>query len=63
MSGKINRHDDQSISSREAIADGPRPLARACPACGSSRLQDIRAKLVCMHCHTIIETCCEGGRG
>jgi hypothetical protein len=34
----------------------------ACPACGGP-LAEIRAKLVCARCHTICETCCEGGRG
>ncbi|WP_165251375.1 hypothetical protein [Paludisphaera soli] len=34
----------------------------ACPACGG-RLIERRAKLVCSRCHTICETCCEGGRG
>lgn len=34
----------------------------ACPVCGGE-LIEIRAKLVCSKCHTICETCCEGGRG
>jgi hypothetical protein len=34
----------------------------ACPACGGE-LIEIRAKLQCSRCHTIRETCCEGGRG
>jgi hypothetical protein len=34
----------------------------ACPACGG-QLIEIRAKLQCARCHTICETCCEGGRG
>ncbi|MCA9113549.1 MAG: hypothetical protein KDA79_00575 [Planctomycetaceae bacterium] len=34
----------------------------ACPACGGS-LMEIRHKLQCRQCHTICETCCEGGRG
>ena len=34
----------------------------ACPACGG-QLIEIRAKLQCTRCHTICETCCEGGRG
>jgi hypothetical protein len=34
----------------------------ACPACGGE-LIEIRAKLQCSRCHTICETCCEGGRG
>jgi hypothetical protein len=33
-----------------------------CPVCGG-RLIEIRAKLQCSQCHTICETCCEGGRG
>lgn len=37
----------------------PRP---ACPVCGGE-LIEIRAKLQCAKCHTICETCCEGGRG
>lgn len=34
----------------------------ACPVCGGA-LFEIRAKLQCTQCHTICETCCEGGRG
>jgi hypothetical protein len=34
----------------------------ACPVCGGE-LIEIRAKLQCARCHTICETCCEGGRG
>jgi hypothetical protein len=33
-----------------------------CPVCGGPLLE-IRAKLQCAQCHTICETCCEGGRG
>ncbi|MBS0202667.1 MAG: hypothetical protein JSS49_07180 [Planctomycetes bacterium] len=33
-----------------------------CPVCGGV-LVEIRHKLVCSRCHTICETCCEGGRG
>jgi len=33
-----------------------------CQICGG-RLIEIRAKLQCERCHTIWETCCEGGRG
>ncbi|MBM4005208.1 MAG: hypothetical protein FJ295_18280 [Planctomycetes bacterium] len=36
-------------------------VATACPACGGS-LREIRAKFVCERCHTICESCCEGGR-
>lgn len=34
----------------------------ACPVCGGT-LIEIRMKLQCSRCHTICETCCEGGRG
>lgn len=34
----------------------------ACPVCGGT-LIEIRAKRQCSRCHTICETCCEGGRG
>ena len=34
----------------------------ACPVCGG-RLIEIRQKRQCERCHTICETCCEGGRG
>ena len=34
----------------------------ACPVCGGM-LVEIRHKLQCGQCHTICETCCEGGRG
>ncbi|HEY0981302.1 MAG TPA: hypothetical protein VGE80_04200, partial [Schlesneria sp.] len=40
----------------------PCPAEPACPACGG-KLFEIRAKLQCSRCHTICETCCEGGRG
>ena len=46
---------DRSISSDQA----PKPV---CPVCGG-KLIEIRAKLQCSRCHTICETCCEGGRG
>ncbi len=32
----------------------------ACPVCGGE-LISIRSKLQCTRCHTICETCCEGG--
>ena len=46
---------DRSIEQRYAT----RP---ACPVCGGT-LIEIRQKLQCSRCHTICETCCEGGRG
>lgn len=39
-----------------------KPPQPVCPACGGE-LIEIRAELVCSRCHTICETCCEGGRG
>lgn len=46
-----------------SIASEPQsPVTTACPVCGG-RLIEIRAKLQCSRCHTICETCCEGGRG
>lgn len=41
---------------------GACPTRPACPACGGA-LVEIRAKLQCSRCHTICETCCEGGPG
>ncbi|TVP96069.1 MAG: hypothetical protein EA381_17775 [Planctomycetaceae bacterium] len=32
-----------------------------CPVCGG-RTIEIRGKAQCSRCHTICETCCEGGR-
>ncbi|MCU0876178.1 MAG: DUF2089 domain-containing protein [Pirellulaceae bacterium] len=37
------------------------PARPICPICGGP-LIEIRAKLQCERCHTILETCCEGGR-
>ncbi|WP_156514358.1 hypothetical protein [Planctomyces sp. SH-PL14] len=48
-------------ASRPAAA-APQNCQRACPVCGGS-LYEIRHKLHCQRCHTIVETCCEGGRG
>ena len=36
---------------------------RVCPVCQGQTLIEIRGKLQCERCHTICETCCEGGRG
>ncbi len=48
------------VPSRSPAADGPkRP---ACPLCGGALIA-IKQKLQCSQCHTICETCCEGGRG
>ena len=46
----------------EEIAESSQTCRPACPACGGT-LIEIRHKLQCSQCHTICETCCEGGRG
>ena len=33
----------------------------ACPVC-DGRVIELRGKLVCLRCHTIVETCCDGGK-
>jgi hypothetical protein len=50
--GRTTRPADDS-DSHEKEADGP-----ACPVCGG-RLVDIRRKLCCEQCHSIVETCCD----
>ncbi|HEU5116438.1 MAG TPA: hypothetical protein VFT74_07155 [Isosphaeraceae bacterium] len=52
---------DRDDPPRDRPSDS-RPPKPSCPACGG-RLIEVRAKLVCSRCHTICETCCEGGRG
>ena len=48
---------------RLEMAEQPLKTCRpACPVCGGT-LVEIRHKLQCAQCHTICETCCEGGRG
>ncbi|MBC8114487.1 MAG: hypothetical protein H7062_08930 [Candidatus Saccharimonas sp.] len=41
---------------------GSETSLRVCPVCGGA-LIEIRHKLTCSRCHSICETCCEGGRG
>gem|GEM_PF-3213467 len=56
---------DRDWSITESIVARQQPahaLSPACPACGGP-LMEIRHKLQCVQCHTICETCCEGGRG
>ena len=36
------------------------PVTTMCPICAVTGIE-IRGKLVCPKCHTILETCCEGG--
>ncbi len=51
--------DERTMDGQERSPQTCRP---ACPACGGV-LIEIRHKLQCSQCHTICETCCEGGRG
>jgi hypothetical protein len=65
---------DPAAPARGAIMDSPKTPASpkqeqtrdscppSCPVCGG-RLIEQRGKLICSRCHTICETCCEGGRG
>ena len=56
----VNPGDDVSRTAHsQQGADG----LRVCPVCRGSTLIEIRGKLQCARCHTICETCCEGGRG
>ena len=45
-----------------AMKADPPNFRAACPVCGGV-LIEIRHKRQCSLCHTICETCCEGGRG
>lgn len=57
---------DQDMAAPRRPTDAERDeggaVRPACPACGGP-LVEIRAKLQCSRCHTICETCCEGGPG
>jgi len=44
-----------------AQAEEEQPSRSSCQIC-QGRLIEIRGKLQCERCHTIWETCCEGGR-
>ena len=49
----------QTVSERTESRQ--QPIAPACAACGA-KLIEIRAKLQCVRCRAICETCCEGAR-
>lgn len=58
-----------ALEAAPAPETAPRPTSvdcptagPACPVCGGS-LMDVKQKMVCRRCHTVVETCCEGGRG
>jgi hypothetical protein len=46
---------------RETTENNCGTSTRVCPVC-RGQLIEIRGKLQCSQCHTICETCCEGGR-
>lgn len=63
------QHDQDESTERSTTAKTTCPINPStpesrpgCPVCGG-KLIEIRAKLQCSRCHTICETCCEGGRG
>ncbi len=53
-----NEVESESESPRDEAKSAHQPI---CQLCGG-RLIEIRGKLQCERCHTIWETCCEGGR-
>ena len=55
-------HADAGCSVTPSVRESPGSGRPACPVC-EGPLFEIRAKLQCAQCHTICETCCEGGRG
>ncbi|MFK8115346.1 MAG: hypothetical protein AB8B91_24325 [Rubripirellula sp.] len=63
----MNPSSDQSNpgegkpSDRENAGKGASGFG-VCPVCHGRTLIEIRGKLQCDRCHTICETCCEGGR-
>jgi len=59
LRGVTEVKEDNSLEQKASPNVSCRP---ACPVC-EGRLIEIRGKLQCSQCHTICETCCEGGRG
>ena len=50
-----------TISDPEETDNHQLPVGPACAVCGA-KLIEIRAKLQCVRCRAICETCCEGAR-
>ncbi len=48
---------------RKTLTECPKDVESLCPVCRSTSLTAVRAKLICTRCHSIVVTCCEGGRG
>ncbi len=51
----------ETTADTEPVNSKPCDAGTICPVCGGSTFE-IRGKLHCSRCHTICETCCEGGR-
>jgi hypothetical protein len=64
MAERIRQVREEALPAAEVVVQsvGQGLCYRVCPIC-SGPLQEIRHKLQCRQCHTILETCCEGGRG
>ncbi len=56
MQGPSVNNDTQNTPADDAGAN-----RCVCPVCGGATIE-IRGKAQCSRCHTICETCCEGGR-
>jgi hypothetical protein len=42
-----------------AIRNRPVPLLAACDVCGSADLAEIRCKVICRNCRTILQSCAD----
>lgn len=63
MEGDKNRvQQTNSLPGEEPTRSGEIGGFPICPVCGGV-LEEIRQKMQCTRCRTIVETCCEGGRG
>ena len=41
------------------IREYPRPLLATCDVCGSGDLAEIRCKVICRNCRTILQSCAD----
>ncbi len=53
--------DRREEEKKQTTSQEPRANRCICPVCGGETFE-IRGKAQCRRCHTICETCCEGGR-
>lgn len=35
------------------------PIAETCPVCGAGPLQEVRCKVICANCRTILQSCAD----